>query len=104
MLAIIVAWSSIVDNSAVCNDDDGPIGSGPCSTDGAPASAPCISCPCRLPLTAASPMRDLDPLRDGHEEVAVWQEHHFHAIASSASHSSSAGLVRRRGEVTIPRS
>lgn len=82
-LAVVLAWSSIVDNQAVCHDE-GLAQSGPCTNEGAPASAPCVSCPCRLPVTAPPPMPELDRLLDGLEETLVWPEHHLHAIDSSA--------------------
>jgi hypothetical protein len=83
LLALAIGWSSVVDNSAVCHDDDGAANGGPCSDDGTPA-APCISCPCKLPLTVPTPASHFDPSTGARQEAVVWPQRHLHAIDASA--------------------
>jgi len=82
-VALVLGWSSIVDNDAVCHDD-GTEKSGPCSNDGAPANVPCTSCPCKLPVTPAAPTAELDRPFCVRRETPVWPEQHLHAIENCA--------------------
>ncbi|MBS2023220.1 MAG: hypothetical protein JST92_12465 [Deltaproteobacteria bacterium] len=64
LLAVFIAWSSVEDNAVVCGDDSGAVSDagGPCSSERQQDSAPCTSCPCRLPIIEAAALPGLSPV------------------------------------------